>query len=245
MRYFHWKDKDAYRLLKRRMLIVAPATNNSSFHKSWTTLHQQVHCQVLKEAFQHFLQIILVLFNCWLKIEAHEDQAERLNNPKPKPSPSLQMLPAGLQHSFYLFISLKIPPQNPFLFNLTAELQMGQSRQHHFCFAWKPITTPLLWRNGCVMTDSFQFFPAFHSSLQWLLQPGVEACCSQSQPAGTQQDLGVPALSKGDTPGCYTSARWQVQEQGSLHEETVTSWHCAHGCSYCCRCADLLLSGTG
>lgn len=49
------------------------------------------------------------------------------------------------------------------------------------------------------MTDSFQIFSLhlFDSSLQWLLQPGAEAGCCQSQPAGTQQDLGAPASATG------------------------------------------------
>lgn len=226
------------------MLVVTAAPNNRSFYKSSTTLYQQVCCHAL-EAFQHFLQIILVLLNRWLKIEARVDQAERLNNPKPNPSPSLQMLPAGLQHSSYLFISPKIPPQIP---SLSTWLQssewdrvgsvpfvlLGKPSHHHFFGEMAA-----LW----LTVFRFQIFPCI------CLMAAFSGCCSwgwrlaavrasPQEPSRTLEHLLEEVTPWGGAP-------LHTDRPKSKHGKRVTPHGCAHGCSCWYRCAELLLSGMG
>lgn len=199
------------------MFIGTVAPNNSSFDKSWTTSYQQVCCHTLVKVFQHFFQISLVLLSCWLKRKANVDQ-QRLNNPKPKHSPVLQMLPSGLQDSFYLFISLEIPPQIPFLSTWLQNSKWDRIGSG-LLFCLENIHTNTSLKKGPHYDWQFSdFFPLnlFDSSLQRLLQLGAEACCSQSQPAATLQDLGTTAgntmrwFSSADSPSPRIFA-WRVQ----------------------------------
>lgn len=156
------------------MFIGTAAPNNRSFCNSWTTLYQQVCCHALEEAFQHFFQINLVLLGCWLKREADVDQ-ERLNNPKPKHSPALQMLPSGLQHSCYLFISLQIPPQIPSLSTWLQRSKWDRVGSVAFVLLGKHSHHNFFEEMAVLWLTVFRLFPCI------CLIAASSGCCSQEQ----------------------------------------------------------------
>lgn len=191
-------------------------------------------CHTLEKAFQHFFQISLVLLSCWLKREASEDQ-ERLNNPKPKHSPALQMLPSGLQDSFYLFISLKIPPQIPSLSTWLQSSKWDRVGSGHLFYLENIHTITSLKKWLCYGWQLSDFFPCI------CLIAASSGCCSWEQRL-TAATVSLQGPSK--TLEHLPQLQGRTEHHGMVLLCTLTKpedlcmggapCHYAHSSSHCC-----------
>lgn len=90
------------------------------------------------------------------------------------------------------------------------------------------------------LTDFFIFFFSLHL-FDSILQLGTEAWCIQRHPCRNVT---------GPWSFCLSQRRWHhavlyLYRARVLCGELASSHLCARGCSCCCRCAELLLSGMG
>lgn len=145
------------------------------------------------------------------------------------------MLLSRLQHSFYLFISLKIPPQIP---SLSTWLQSSK---------WDRVGNGLLFclENIHTITSlkkwlcyDWQFSDFF--ACIWLIEASSSCCSWEQRLAAVRVSLQDPVKTLDHLPQLQQVTPW---DGSPLHADRPkpknfcmerASCHCAHGCSHCC-----------
>lgn len=143
------------------------------------------------------------------------------------------MLPSGLQHSCYLFISLQIPPQISSLSTWLQRSKWDRVGSVAFVLLGKHSHHNFFEEMSVLWLTVFRFFPCI------CLIAASSGCCSREQRlAAVRVSLQEPSKTLEHLPqlqevtGQFSPAHCQEQARGSLHG--VAPRRCAHGCSHRC-----------